>query len=142
MRNVIFDLGGVVLEWNPDKILESYYADPAARAALKAALFEHQDWLQLDRGMLTESEALARLVGRTGRPSAELSGLFDAVRRSLEPKAETVALLDDLARRNIPLYCLSNMAASTFAYLRERHAFWPAFKGIVISATRTQVIDS
>jgi putative hydrolase of the HAD superfamily len=133
MRNVIFDLGGVVLEWNPDAILEGYYTDPEERATMKAALFKHPDWLQMDRGTLTESEALARLQQRTGRPVAELSGLFDAVRSSLRPKAETVALLESLARRDVPLYCLSNMPASTFAYLREQHAFWYVFKGIVIS---------
>jgi putative hydrolase of the HAD superfamily len=133
MRNVIFDLGGVVLEWNPDAILEGYYTEPDARATMKAALFKHPDWLQMDRGTLTESEALARLQQRTGRPVAELSGLFDAVRRSLRPKADTVALVKSLARRDVPLYCLSNMPASTFAYLREQQAFWNVFKGIVIS---------
>lgn len=133
MRNVIFDLGGVVLEWNPDKILESYYSDPSARAAIKAALFKHPDWLQMDRGTLTESEALGRLKNRTGRPAAELSGLFEAIRSSLQPKADTVALLQRLAQRQVPLYCLSNMPASTFAYLRAQHSFWDAFRGIVIS---------
>jgi putative hydrolase of the HAD superfamily len=133
MRNVIFDLGGVVLEWSPDAILEGYYTDPQERAAMKTALFKHPDWLQMDRGTLTESEALARLQQRTGRPVAELSGLFDAVRGSLRPKADTLALLKSLARRDVPLYCLSNMPASTFAYLREQHAFWNVFKGIVIS---------
>jgi FMN phosphatase YigB (HAD superfamily) len=133
MRNVIFDLGGVVLEWNPDAILEGYYTDPQERATMKAALFKHPDWLQMDRGTLTESEALARLQQRTGRPVAELSGLFDAVRSYLRPKADTVALLKSLARRDVPLYCLSNMPASTFAYLRGQHEFWDAFRGIVIS---------
>jgi putative hydrolase of the HAD superfamily len=133
VRNVIFDLGGVVLEWNPDKILEGYYSDPSARAAMKAALFKHPDWLQMDRGTLTESEALGRLKNRTGRPAAELSGLFEAVRSSLQPKADTLALLQRLAQRQVPLYCLSNMPASTFAYLRAQHAFWDAFRGIVIS---------
>ena len=60
-------------------------------------------------------------------------GLFEAIRSSLKPKADTVALLQSLAQRQVPLYCLSNMAASTFAYLREQHAFWDAFRGIVIS---------
>ena len=133
MRNVIFDLGGVVLDWDPDAILEDYYTDPKERAAMKAALFKHPDWLQMDRGTLTESEALGRLQQRTGRPVAELSGLFDAVRSSLRPKADTVALVKSLARRDVPLYCLSNMPASTFAYLREQHSFWNVFKGIVIS---------
>ncbi|MGO9424780.1 MAG: HAD family phosphatase, partial [Steroidobacteraceae bacterium] len=67
VRNVIFDIGGVVLEWNPDEILKSFYADPDARAAMKSALFLHPDWILLDRGMLEESAALARLEQRTGR---------------------------------------------------------------------------
>ncbi len=133
MRNVIFDLGGVVLDWDPDAILEGYYTDLKERATMKAALFKHPDWLQMDRGTLTESEALERLEQRTGRPVAELSGLFDAVRSSLLPKPDTVALVKSLARRDVPLYCLSNMPASTFAYLREQHEFWDAFRGIVIS---------
>jgi FMN phosphatase YigB (HAD superfamily) len=32
VRTVIFDLGGVLIEWNPDRILEGYYADPEMRA--------------------------------------------------------------------------------------------------------------
>jgi FMN phosphatase YigB (HAD superfamily) len=131
--NVIFDLGGVVLEWNPVSILEGYYADPQSRTAMHAALFQHADWLQMDRGTLTEIDALANLEQRTGRANAELAGLFAAIRHSLKPKADTVALIERLAKRQIPLYCLSNMSAGTFKYLREKHAFWTAFRGIVIS---------
>jgi FMN phosphatase YigB (HAD superfamily) len=65
MRNLIFDLGGTVFEWNPDAILRNYYADSDARAAMKTALCQHPDWLQMDRGTLTEAEALARLEART-----------------------------------------------------------------------------
>jgi hypothetical protein len=38
VRNIIFDLGGVVLDWNPDSILENFYSDTDTRAAMKAAL--------------------------------------------------------------------------------------------------------
>lgn len=133
MKNVIFDLGGVVIEWDPDRILESYYADPGMRAMLKTALFLHPDWLQLDRGTLQEADLLVRVAGRTGRPAAELSGLLDTVRASLHAKTDTVDLLGKLAARGVPLYCLSNMSADIFGYLRERHSFWEAFRGIVIS---------
>jgi hypothetical protein len=98
VRNIIFDLGGVVLEWNPDTILESYYADADAREVMKAAVFQHADWLEMDRGFLTEPEMLARLEKRTNRPKEELTGLFDAIRSSLQPKADTVALMQSLAR--------------------------------------------
>ena len=133
VRNVIFDLGGVVLEWNPDAILEKQYADPAARLTLKAALFQHPDWVQMDRGTLSEAEVIERLTQRTGIASRELAGLMEAVRHSLQPKADTLLLLEELAARQVPLYCLSNMPASTFAYLRERYDFWSVFRGIVIS---------
>jgi putative hydrolase of the HAD superfamily len=134
MRNVIFDLGGVVFDWNPDVILETYYPDPNDRAAVKSALFLHADWSELDRGTLSELEVLRRLAQRTRRPAAELDGLFAAVLESLKPKADTVALLERLVSRQVPLYCLSNMAVGTYGHLRERHSFWPAFRGIVISA--------
>ena len=133
VRNVIFDVGGVLLDWNPGWILEGYYADPAERAAMQQAIFLHADWLELDRGTLSESALLARIAERAGRPAPELANLFEVVRDSLQPKMDTVALLDALAARRVPLYCLSNMPAQTYAYLRERFDFWRSFTGIVIS---------
>jgi HAD superfamily hydrolase (TIGR01509 family) len=133
MRNVIFDIGGVLLDWNPDRILEGYYADPAERAVMKQAVFLHADWLALDRGALSEPQLLERIRARAGRALPELTGLFAAVRESLQPKPESVALLQALAVRGTPLYCLSNMPANTYAYLRQRFDFWALFRGIVIS---------
>jgi putative hydrolase of the HAD superfamily len=132
-KSLIFDLGGVVIEWSPDRILEGYYADPALRASLKPELFGHPDWLELDRGTLSEAELLQRVADRTGRPLAELAGLFEAVRASLHAKPDTVALLERLAARGVPLYCLSNMSSDTFLHLKGRHSFWGVFRGIVIS---------
>jgi putative hydrolase of the HAD superfamily len=100
---------------------------------MKQQMFQHPDWLELDRGTMHESELLARLGVRTGRPAAELSGLFDAVRESLHAKPDTVALLEELYARGVPLYCLSNISSDIFKYLRERHSFWGVFRGIVIS---------
>ncbi len=133
MKNVIFDLGGVLIEWNPDRILEGYYAEPGLRAILKSALFLHPDWLQHDRGTLKEDELLARVADRAGRPRVEIAGLLQAVRESLSAKADSVDLLRRLADRGVPLYCLSNISSGTFNYLRQRHSFWGAFRGIVIS---------
>jgi FMN phosphatase YigB (HAD superfamily) len=133
VKNVIFDLGGVVLEWNPDRILEAYYSDPEVRALMKKQMFQHPDWLELDRGTMHETVVLQRASERTGRPAADVNGLFQAVRESLHTKSDTVALLEKLYRRGVPLYCLSNISADIFEYLRERHSFWHVFKGIVIS---------
>lgn len=133
MHNVIFDLGGVVLRWSPDDILERFYADEASRAHTKREVFQHKDWLDMDRGTLLEPDAILRFHQRTGRSQDEMSALMQAVKDSLQPVAETVDLLEELAGRGVPLYCLSNMPATTADYLRQRHTFWKVFSGVVIS---------
>jgi putative hydrolase of the HAD superfamily len=133
MRSVIFDVGGVLLDWNPGRILQGYYADPAERASMKQAIFHHADWLEYDRGALSESAVLERVGARAGRAVPELARLFEDIRASLQPKADTLALLAALEARRVPLYCLSNMPAESFAYLGKRFDFWRRFNGIVIS---------
>ena len=133
VKNVVFDLGGVLLEWSPERILGDFYPEAAQRALLKQALFLHPDWALLDRGDLGEAELLERVAARTQRPMAELTALLDAMRASLEVKPATLELVRELERRGVPLYVLSNMSVSVYQYLRRRHDFWDAFRGIVIS---------
>jgi HAD superfamily hydrolase (TIGR01509 family) len=130
---VIFDLGGVVLDWNPDQILTRYQPDPERRVQLRQALFGHADWQLFDRGGLTETEVIDRTYARLGRPRSELVEIVDAVRDSLVAKLDTVILMRALHRRGIALYCLSNMPTSIYAHLRIRHEFWDVFRGVVIS---------
>ncbi|HEV7359329.1 MAG TPA: HAD family phosphatase [Steroidobacteraceae bacterium] len=133
VRNVIFDLGGVVLDWNPDHIVSRVQPVPELQAALKEALFGHADWRMFDRGTLTEPELIRRLQLRLGSTEAEVEAILDAVRNSLVEKPETLELMRTLQERGTPLYCLSNMPATIYTHLRQRHGFWDVFSGIVIS---------
>ena len=133
MKNVIFDVGGVLLDWNPGRVLQSFYADANERERMKQLIFHHADWLELDRGAMAEDVLLQRIAERAGRPVPELNGLFEVVRDSLHPKQDTVALLGSLSARGVPLYCLSNMPSKIYATLSQRFDFWQHFDGIVIS---------
>ena len=133
LRNVIFDLGGVVLDWNPDRIVARFQPDTALQGQFKAALFGHTDWQEFDRGGLTEPELIDRLETRLGLTRAELATLLDAVRHSLVEKPDTVRLIRDLQQQGVPLYCLSNMPVAVYVHLQTHHQFWDAFSGIVIS---------
>src|SRR5258705_12036953 len=115
MRNVIFDVGGVLLDWNPARILEGYYADAAERAAMKQVIFHHADWLEYDRGALSESALLERVGGRAGRPVPELASLFEVIRDSLHPKDDSIAVLAVIGAAGVPLDCRSNMPARKLA---------------------------
>jgi putative hydrolase of the HAD superfamily len=134
VRNVVFDFGGVLVRWQPQQIINGFYQDPRLRERLRQQVFQHPDWLEMDRGTLAEEAALERFAQRLERPHEELVRLLDRVRESLAPMPDSIALLRALEARGVPLYGLSNISVENFAYLRERDAHWGVFRGIVISA--------
>lgn len=133
IRNVIFDLGGVLLDWHPDALVAGFQPQAELRQSSHESLFGHADWRSFDRGTLTELELIERIASRTSRPAADVVAFLEAVRESLAEKPETVQLLRQLDAAGVKLFCLSNMPIPFYAYLRRRHGFWDAFTGIVIS---------
>ena len=133
VHGVVFDLGGVVLHWSPTEILRNAFADEATRAMVKREVFQHPDWQDMDRGILLEPEAIQRFRRRTGHSVEAMTNFLETVKASLVPIAETQKIIQELAAHNVPLYCLSNMPATTADHLRERHAFFKLFRGVVIS---------
>jgi putative hydrolase of the HAD superfamily len=132
-RNVVFDFGGVLVRWQPEAIIAGLYADEPSRAQVREAVFRHPDWIDIDRGTLSENTAIERFATRMGRPVAEMRALMQHMKDSLTPLPGSIALLEELARRGVPLYGLSNMSAPIFALLKSRHEHWDRFRGIVVS---------
>jgi putative hydrolase of the HAD superfamily len=132
-RNVIFDFGGVLVRWKPQEIIDNFYQDAELRARLREEVFQHPDWLEMDRGALDDAQAVRRFAARMSRPEAEMLELLQRVKESLVPLEASLELVHGLAQRGIPVYGLSNMSTSTFQHLQGRHAIWDVFRGIVIS---------
>ncbi|TQV76059.1 HAD family phosphatase [Exilibacterium tricleocarpae] len=134
MKNIIFDLGAVLLQWDPQKIVGDFTADTTEQALLLAEAFGHSDWQDMDRGMLSEVDFIARLSQRCPVfSSTRLEHLLQQVRDSLLPIARTEALLHRAHAGSKRLYCLSNMSVENYAYLKDKLAFFERFDGIVIS---------
>jgi putative hydrolase of the HAD superfamily len=131
--NLVFDLGGVVVRWDPDAIIASVFQGEELQGRVREGVFLHADWLELDRGTLGREEAIARAAQRTGVAESEIKRLLHAVPPSLVPFADTVDLLYRLKRKGYPLYCLSNMHFASIEYLERMHTFWDVFEGKVIS---------
>ena len=131
--NLVFDLGGVVVRWDPDAIIAGVFKDAGVQARVREGVFSHADWLELDRGTLGRDEAIARAAQRTGVAVDEIRRLLHAVPPSLTVFPATVDLLRRLKRRGYPLYCLSNMHFASIEYLEKSETFWEVFDGAVIS---------
>ena len=133
VRNVIFDFGGVLVRWQPEAVIASFYADDALRERVREAVIRHPDWVDIDRGTLSEDAAIERFAARMHRPAAEMRELMRHIKDSLTALPDSVALLEELAQRGVPVYGLSNMSAPIFALLKSRYDHWERFRGIVIS---------
>ena len=133
MKNIVFDLGRVLIDWNADKALHKRFPDLTHHSLIRQSIFEHEDWLAMDKGTLSEDEAIANFHARTGFAPQELALLMEDVRESLTPLEDSWAFLHELHQQGYPLYCLSNMPAIMFAHLKARYNRWHVFKGIVIS---------
>jgi putative hydrolase of the HAD superfamily len=131
--NIVFDLGGVILAWNPHAIIAGVFEDEATRALVWQQVFNHPDWVELDRGTLALDAAIARAAQRTGLSEADLGRLFHAVPRSLVPIQPMVDLLGRLKARGHALFCLSNMHPDSLAHLKATYTFWGLFDGAVFS---------
>lgn len=131
--NIVFDLGGVILTWNPQAIIAAVFDDEASRALAWSQVFNHRDWVALDRGTLALDAAIAGAALRTGLPEADLVRLFQAVPPSLVPIPQMVDLLGRLKQKGHALYCLSNMHSHSLTYLQARYTFWELFEGAVFS---------
>ena len=131
--NVVFDLGGVVFKWQPDDIIRRVFDDAETQDLVKAQIFNHNDWVELDRGTISFERAVARGAARTGLPSTEIQRLLDEVPRSLEPIPGTMDLIRSVKESNNKMYVLSNMQFASIAYLEDKHRIWDMFDGVVIS---------
>ena len=131
--NVVFDLGGVVFSWRPNDIIGRVFDDPDTQSLVKTQIFEHHDWVELDRGTISFDRAVERGASRTGLPHSEVRKLLDEVPRSLTPIPGSFELIRSVKESNNNLFVLSNMQFASIAYLEREHEIWDLFDGTVIS---------
>jgi len=131
--NIVFDLGGVVFKWQPDNIIASVFDKPEIRRVVKQEIFQHPDWLALDRGTLDYEHAITRAAVRTGLSEKDIRKLLEQVPNHLTPIEGSFELIKELAILKKPLFVLSNMHFASIAHLERSHDIWDQFSGKVIS---------
>jgi HAD superfamily hydrolase (TIGR01509 family) len=131
--NIVFDLGGVVVSWDPAALVSSVFDDPREQTLALEGVFTDPDWVELDRGSLPVEEAVARAARRTGIVPERLRDLFAAIPRSLVPIPSSVELIAELRRAGNRLLVLSNLHRASLAHLQKAYDLFGLFDGWVIS---------
>lgn len=58
IQNIVFDMGQVLTRFNPDSIIEAFAEEEDDIPILRQAIFESREWVELDRGTLTEESLI------------------------------------------------------------------------------------
>lgn len=64
IKNLVFDLGNVLIEWNSEKILTYFEPEKERRQVLRQAIFESGVWHQTDKGELSLKEACEEVLAQ------------------------------------------------------------------------------
>jgi 2-haloacid dehalogenase len=130
---IVFDLGGVLLDWDPRYLYRGLFTGEQEMEQFLAEICTSEWHRDHDLGVdiARSCEQLARLhpqhrqliMAWAERSEEMIAGQF----------GETVELLGALKAAGMPCFALSNMERETYAVRRERFAFMSWFDGIVIS---------
>lgn len=131
---VIFDLGGVLIEWDPRYLYRKLFAgDEAAMERFLATVCTH-DWNRGQDAGRSFAEG-CRLLKTEHPDHAELIDAYFARFDEMMPGpvAGSVAILEALHGRGTPLYGLSNFSAETYPPAFARFEFLRRLQGVVVS---------
>jgi len=133
MKNIVFDLGGVVVDWNPERLMQEYTGDPEMPVVLFKKGFFREFWPDYDRGTIDQAGMVKEMSRFSGRCYAECWDFVEFIKHSLRDIPRTQRLIKELSGRGYRLFCLSNMSLEFYDYLKDREVF-RYFEGRIISA--------
>jgi 2-haloacid dehalogenase len=130
---VVFDVGGVLLDWNPRHLYRKLFADEAEMEWFLAEVCSPAWHAPHDRGVSTAASCaelvssypqFSELIWAWSTRSEEMVGGVDA---------GSVEILRAVRETGVPCYALTNMEAETYPLRLERFPFLGWFDGTVVS---------
>jgi 2-haloacid dehalogenase len=133
-RSVVFDIGNVLIEWDPRHLYRKIFIGDEARMEHFLAIICDAAWnLEQDRGRRW-AEAVAERAALHPQWREEIAA-YDT--RWMEMVAGaiagSVALLERLRQAGVPTYAITNFSTEKFAMACERFPFLGGFEDVVVS---------
>lgn len=133
-KNIVFDFGGVMVDFDPHKYLIDLFGNRGLEEEVYDLTFGSREWRLLDAGRITRREANERMLQRAravGR-GFEAEGVLDDWMSMLRPRRRMQTLVEQLKQRGYCVYYLSNIPEDVLTLLMERD-FQGLFDGGVAS---------
>lgn len=133
-RAVIFDIGNVLIRWDPRPALAAAVGPDEADRFLAAADFDFGAWNAAQDAGRPFDDGEAEVAATHPHWAEHVRGYRPHFAHSLTgPVDDTVAILRDLHAAGVPLFALTNWSAETYPLARERYDFLDLFDDVVVS---------
>lgn len=133
VKNVIFDLGRVLIDWNPRAYLEKKIDDEKKIEKIFKEVFASPEWQELDKGTITFDQALELFQERVPNCKDEIQDVFDNIIELIPPIEKNVKIFEEVANK-YNTYILSNFGDKSFDMIYEKYPWFKLFDGKVVSS--------
>lgn len=133
INNIIFDLGRVLINWEPEKYMKKVF-DEKTTSFLLEKIFNTNDWNLMDKGVIDEKTLWENKLNQYPEYKKEIEHMKNKVLDLLTPIEENTKLLYILKEKGYNLYILSNFSKIAFQKVYEKYDFFKLFDGMIISS--------
>lgn len=134
IRNIVFDLGNVLVDFNPSRIVNAVFIDQKEQRLMLSEIFFSKGWKLVDKGLISIEEHQQDLISRFPQYAEEIDWILKNWHKDLPRIPGMKSLVQMLSKMEFGLYILSNAGYRYFEYALSKNKLFKYFNGFTISA--------
>lgn len=133
IKTIIFDIGRVLVDFEPEKYLKSLYGDSDTAREVMRAYFSPEMHSELDRGVMDTEDIVRSCVTKAPEYETEIRRAFADMGKCITQREFAIPLIESLKKRGFQVLYLSNYSAHVKNLTAEQLSFLPHTDGGVFS---------
>mgnify|MGYP000884134140 CR=1 FL=1 len=133
IKNLVFDVGNVLVTFDPDTYISGFVANPAKVRYLSHKIFLSRFWKAGDLGMMTRQESVDAICEENPGYETLIHRILQNCNQMLTEVPQNTHFLKELKEAGFSLYILSNTNSSAWEYMTTHYALFQYMDGVTVS---------